>query len=338
MAQPVNVSPSRDTLEREKKKGLRSLRRSRVAVRAYTLLAISWNAHVFFQMYQGRRLIATTTSGEISVGLTILIFLVGVFWFFWLGHEGRKLAPLQDESLLRLVRELAARQGIQPDQIAIVIDGTKKVGGPKVMLTKRGVEVQLSGPFLKLLSRDPEAAAATLQHEFAHIVHKDVGRSFTYRFWHVFSRITVLNLALATFGTSLFLLFNYVSFGRELAFKVGGGHVVINSVNSEGQHQEIEERLPNVDLEGPVLPVSFAVKIVLYTFVAPVGIWLFLVLSLRRERMLSEKMADLEVILESRGRDLVTALDFFAGKHGRAGLFALHPSVAWRKRYILARV
>ncbi|MFZ0226072.1 MAG: hypothetical protein WAL41_03800 [Mycobacterium sp.] len=313
---------------------------------------------------------------------------------------------------------------------------------PKVVGLKAGeARVELSGRFLELLSGDPEAAAAVLEHELAHVTHKDISpRPFTQTFWHVLNRTSIATIVPVILGVSFSIWVNTTSSGRQFLFQHFPVHSVTERASTEvvttyrgnaGNGQIVDptpqrrssQSTPTNPKEGSgsavtrysqagngqtvaadppaardevvtthsqassfqaatryseagdeqmshdphqsqsvttrakgkskkrvtshnvheqdffrFIPANLRLGIFLATFaIVPTVIWLLLVLNFRRERWLSERMADLEVILQARGQALVRALDFFAPKRDWAGLFSLHPSVTNRKKYILTR-
>jgi hypothetical protein len=470
---------ARESLEDERRKGLRLLRLSRIATRTLAVLVVAWVLHSFIQIFDNWPAYSRVPIAETgvllnpvsSVLLDLVIWLIAVIWFVRLYRSAGRL-PERYRKCQEHVREQLLNCVHVPSQLRATIQFFKTPydDAPEVIgLTVKEARVTLSGGFLELLSRDPEAAFAVLEHELAHITHKDVSpRPFANTFWHVLNRIAIALIVPEILGVSFSLWVNSTSSGRQFLFRhfpvhsvtetastevvttyrggagngqigvtthqthsrrtaptpQGGGssavttysqagngqigaadlgtgrgeagtaHPLTSSSKAPSQYsQAVNDQIVTISpkpyrsqlvttsaepkrkqkaephnvpketfLERTffhllrLLPASaqrtMAISFLASFAVIPVLIWLLLVLNFRRERWLSERMADLEVIFYARGRGLMRALDFFSlkdtGKAGtlsmlrrwlgaRTNIFSFHPSVASRKKYILAR-
>jgi len=469
----------REPLEAQRRKGLRSLRWSRIATRTLALLTIVWVLRWFIAVFENWAIYSRVPIEETGVLLNpksavlldLFTWLIAVIWFVQLYRSGSRLPELYRKVPEHLRQQLLNCVHVPSDlRRKIQFFKTPYKGAPEVIgLTGQEARVTLSGGFLELLSRDPEAAFAVLEHELAHITHKDVSPfPFANTFWHVLNRISIALILPGILGVSFSLWVNTTSSGRQFVFRHFPVHSVTETASTEvvttyrgaagnGQigdttlqthssqstpnpqggsssavttyfqagNGQIVAADPGVDRGEAVtthsqtssaqvasrysqagddqivttspkpyqnqsgttsakpkrkqkatphnvrketffenillrllrfLPASLQRTMAVMFFAAfaivPIVIWLLLVLNFRRERWLSERMADLEVIVHSRGHDLVRALDFFSPKeidkagiaralrtrlNERAGIFSFHPSVANRKQYILAR-
>jgi hypothetical protein len=68
----------------------------------------------------------------------------------------------------------------------------------------------------------------------------------------------------------------------------------------------------------------------------PLLLLFWLLRSLRKDRWLTERMADLEVMLCGEGPALLRALRFLSRVDAKITLFSLHPSLSAREKFILA--
>jgi hypothetical protein len=354
-------SYSREALQLAKQKGLKQLRRNATATLIYTIIVISGNVLVPLSNLSSANGIWERFSAYFSLG----VVLFAALWFAKLYAEARttlqrrnNAVPCPPDVMGQIVSALqvfSEAEGVDLNRISFFVNKQKLRGGPNVRWTKTGFEMELPLSFLKVIASDRDAAIATLKHELAHVAHKDTKRwAFTSVFWHVLTR-TALPLSIANIIITAILFGLSYANAQSAQIQVAQAKqdldaeyarqlsAIRQTVKDKFQREVAESMLSlkrstaesEIESKVPDFDSGFAVIMLLLTAL-PLLLLFWLLRSLRKDRWLTERMADLEVMLCGEGPALLRALRFLSRVDAKITLFSLHPSLSAREKFILA--
>ncbi|MBZ5491796.1 MAG: hypothetical protein LAO76_12770 [Acidobacteriia bacterium] len=349
------------SVEEDLKKGLKSLKRNAIATRILTFTNI---LGAFGSIPYSLYTISNQKSNLIEKGFALLglcLISYGFVWFMRLYKAARRplssrpgcviVPPVLADLLAEMSHPFMQRMCIKPEAVYFYVNQRKLSGGPSVHVTKNGNEIEIPLSFVKLANFDKAAARACMQHELAHVAHGDAKSwAFASVFWHVLTRIAIPIRGLALALALILMVVAQVQYGNARQ-EIDKARTQVNldystaltkikatpnadidlnksflDIQRDSALMELDTALSSADQRTDVLISSVG-------SIVGVGFLALLLLSLRRDRWLAERLADTEAIIYGNGDDLIRGLQFLS-KSTTVNLFSLHPSLAKRIEYI----
>jgi Peptidase family M48 len=204
--------------------------------------------------------------------------------------------------MIHTIHRLSNEMGVV-NSITIWLDRKTQSSAPSISSDKRHADLLIPLPFLKLWSKDVEAASAIIAHELSHLVQDDS------KYWYypsVMVKVLIIQFAIESI-IYLFLTYNFIRLGQ------------FNQIAYLGQFTNLEVWfVQNIDLI-----VSFIVFLISYSYVLS---------SLRK----SEKTADLAALAFTSPSAITKALQYFETGNTRKlfKFIGFHPTTTQRLKNI----